>query len=297
MSKKTEAATTAWLEGLKKSGALTDEQMQVLMEASGKTEFVDYVGETAMNRSDYSKRQNDLQTEFQAKTQELTDYQRELANWRGMTEKEVSTIKAEAEQLRAERQRLIGVAQSYGLTESDLGDPVAPFTQHPSLAATKPNPSAPQADQIDPAKYLSRDEFVQKETLYSLLPAEIADIMAEHRELFGKEARLRPIVEKAMKEQRSVREVYEEEYKVADRRSELATAEREAEIKRRVDEELVKYRSENPDARIPLPNDGSFALRTVLPKGDETSTNQAFRQSTAVDAAVARWNQLDHKTE
>lgn len=296
MSKKTQEATANWLEGLKRTGALTDDQMQALLDASGKTEFVDYIGETAMSRSDYSRSQNALQAEYQAKTQELTDYQKELANWRGKTEKEVSTIKAEAEQLRAERQRLVGVAQSYGLTESDLGDPVAPFTSNPSLATAKTT-SAPQADPFDATKFISRIEAEEMGTMYTLLPAEIADIMAEHRELFGKEARLRPIVEKAMREKRQLREVYEEEYKVADRRSELADAEREAEIKRRVDEEIVKFRTENPEARIPLPGEGSFALRTVLPKGDESSTNQAFRQNSSVDSAVARWNSLEHKTE
>ena len=294
MSKKTQDATASWLEGLKNTGAISEEEWKVLEGATAKQEFVDYVGETALSRSDYSRRQNELQAEFQAKTQELNDYQKELANWRGLTEKEVSTIRAEAEQLRAERQRLVGVAQSFGLTEDDLGTPVAPFTTNPNLQVQK----QPAQHEIDPTKYMSRDEFQNEAVTYALLPGEIADITAEHVELFGKAPnKMRQIVETAIREKRTVRDVYEDEYKVADRRSELANAEREAEIKRRVEEELTRFRTENPDARIPLPNDGSYALRNVLPKSDPNSANQAFQQNNSVDAAVRAWNSIDHSKE
>ena len=107
MSKKTQDATKAWLEGLKNTGALSDEQWQVLDDATGKAEFVDYIGDTAMMRSDYSREMNTLKSDYDSKTNELADYQRKLADWRGLTEKEVSQIKAEANQLRAERQRIV----------------------------------------------------------------------------------------------------------------------------------------------------------------------------------------------
>lgn len=289
MSKKTQDATKAWLEGLKATGAISEEEMQVLEGATSKSEFVDYVGESALMRSDYSRQLDALQADYQSKTTELQDYQRELANWRGLTEKEVSQIKAEANQLKAERQRLVAVAQSYGLSEEDLGTPVAPFTTNPNLQdPTKRS----DPNEIDPTKFMSRTDFENEAVTYALLPGEIADITAEHVELFGKAPnKMRQIVERAIKEKRTVRDVYEDEYKVADKRSELAESQKEAEIKRRVDEELTRYRTENPDARIPLPSaQRSYVLANKIELPDDT--NAASAQQDSVSSAVRHWQSL-----
>lgn len=297
MSKKTSDATKAWLEGLKNTGAISEEIWKVLEDASSKEEFVNYVGETAMMRQDYSRNLDRVQAEYQAKTNELTDYQRQLADWRGKTEKEVTQIQAEANQLKIERQRLVAVAQSYGLTEEDLGQSVAPFTSNPNLTLNQNRDSDPQ-DKINPKDYLSRSEAEELGTMYTLLPAEINDIVAEHVELFGKQPRgMRQIVERAIKEKRPLRDVYEDEFKVSDRKSEIAEQQKEAEIKRRVEEEITRYRTDHPEVRIPLPNSSrSYVLNNKIELPDNVE-NLASDQRSSVSAAVAHWNQMEHKSE
>lgn len=294
MSKKTQDATKAWLDGLKATGAISDEEWKVLENAYNKPEFTDYVGETALMRSDYSRMQDQLRAEFENKSKDILEYQRQLADWRGLTEKEVSQMKAEAAQLRAERQRLVEVAKSYGLSEDDLGTPVAPNTMNPNFVAT-PEPK----DQFDTSKYVTTDKLEQLGEMYTLLPAEINDITAEHIELFGKPPKgMRQIVERAIREQRSVRDVYEDEFKVADKRAELAEAQKEAEIKRRVEEQISAYRTEHPEIRMPLPSQSrSFVLanrdKLTLPENQ----NVAADQQSSVAAAVAHWRSMDHADE
>lgn len=297
MSKATEAAT-AWLAGLKQTGAISDEQAATLEAAISDPKGAEYVGSTTLMRSDYSRAQNDLKADYDAKTKELADYQRELANWRGGTEKEVSQVKAELNQLRAERLRLVAVAQSYGLSEDDLGTPVAPFTAHPGTTSPNPKDSDPPA--FDASKYITRDEVQKLDQMYTLLPAEIADISAEYSELFGKPIKgVRQLVERAIKEQRSLRDIYEDEFSVSDKRKSIDEAQREAEIKRRVEEQLTAYRTEHPELPYtPSGRAGSPILASrdsLIPEGSTAKASSAYLGNDSVKAAIAHWNSIEHK--
>ena len=137
--------------------------------------------------------------------------------------------------------------------------------------------------------------------MYTLLPAEINDIVAEHQELFGKPPRgMRAIVERAIREQRPIRDVYEEEFKVADRRTELDAQAREAEITRRVEEKLTAYRTEHPEARPPRSADQRSTLfgdpSTMQIPGTEAVVNNSISQAQegaeGIAAAIAHWNEL-----
>ena len=297
-------ATNAWLADLVKTGAIDDESRKVLEAVVAKPEAAEFIGSSVLRQSDYSKHMNELDGKYKAELAKVQNYERELANWRGTTEKTVSQVQAELQQARAEAARIRQVATSYGLDEGDLGQPVAPHTTPPQFGGGDPNDrsTAFNAEKFG-LDFLPRKEAEELGTMYTLLPAEINDIVAEHQELFGKSPRgMRQIVEKAIREQRPIRDVYEEEFKVADRRAELEAQAREAEITRRVEEKLTAWRSEHPEARQPRTADQHSPMfkedLMTIPGAPETvpnSRSQGQEQAEAVNAAVAFWNQMDHE--
>lgn len=294
MPKATEAAQ-AWLEDLKKTGAISEEELKVLEAATSKPQVAEYIGGSQLRQQDYSKRLNEAQTAYDTKSQEILAYERELANWRANTEKSVTQLQQELHTARAERERILRTAQTYGLSEDDFGASVANFSTPVGVNQPAVNPE-PDKPQFDPTKFVSKEEAEQLGQMYTLLPAEISDIISEHVELFGKQPKgMRQIVERAIKERRALRDVYAEEFKVADRRKELDDAAREAEIKRRVEEELIRYRSENPNARIPLP--GRQPSPVLQEFKGTAAENPANAKNEAVSAAVAYWNQMQHSEE
>jgi hypothetical protein len=242
---------------------------------------------------------NDLKSQYDNKATEILQYEKELANWRGNTEKSVTQLKQELQLARAEAQRLRDTGKAYGLTDDDLGAPVAPFT---TPLGVDPQERKVDKPEFDPTQFLKKAEAEELGAMYTLLPAEINDIVAEHVELFGKQPRgMRQIVEQAIREKRALRDVYEETFKVADRRTEIAEQQREAEIKRRVDEQLAAWRSENPEARIPYPGrPGSFVLdrnSDTLTLPEDATPNSVQSKQSSVAAAVARWNSMEHSEE
>jgi len=303
MSKSTTEASAAWLEDLKKTGAISDEEWKVLEGVITKAEVSEFVGSSVLRQQSYSKTMNELKDRYDGELAKVQTYERELASWRANTEKSVSQIQNELAQARAEQARIVQVAKSFGLDENDLGASVAPFTTPPG---TPSEPAKPAFDlEALGQKFLTQERADEMGAMYTLLPAEINDIVAEHQELFGKSPKgMRQVVERAIKEQRSVRDVYEEEFKVADRRAELESQAREAEIKRRVEEELTNWRTQNPEASIPRPSSQRSPLLadrsvTEIPGAENASKDNfmssAQAQNDSVRAAVAHWNSLSHE--
>jgi hypothetical protein len=304
MSKASEV-TQAWLEGLKKTGAISEDELKVLESSIAKPEVAEYVGASQLRQDEFSRKMNELNSGYQTKLQEVQNYERELANWRGTTEKSISQVQAELLQARAEAARIRQVAQTYGLDESDLGQPVAPYTTPPGTpgVATQTEGSNPNLQNLN-QEFLSRKEADELGTMYTLLPAEINDIVAEHQELFGGKSPkgMKDIVNRAIKEKRSIRDVYEEQFKVADRRAELETQAREAEITRRVEEKLTSWRSEHPEVRLPRSTEDHASVLnpnlTAIPGLENVVSNalsQGVQQQDAVSAAVNFWNQIDRE--
>ena len=295
MSKATEA-TAAWLAGLKSTGAIGDDEFKVLEAAVAKPEVAEYVGSSQLRQDEFSRKMNDLSASHKTELAKIQAYERELADWRGGVEKNYSQIQAELQQARAEAARIAKVAQSYGLDESDLGTSVAPYTTPPGTPS-EGGGSRPDLQNLA-QEFLTRTDFDQLGYQYTMLPAELNDIVAEHQELFeGKNPRgMRQIFEKAVAEKRPLRDVWEEEFKVADRRAELEAKAREAEVTRRVEEQLTAWRTEHPEVRLPRPGARASVLEdkslTAIP--DAATDNLAADQNSSVRAAVAYWNQLDH---
>lgn len=297
------AADTArqWLAELVKSANLSEAEKTALETTLQKPELLDYVGRSALRQADYDRLMNSSKSQLATKMQEIQGYEQDLANWRGKTEQQVAQIQSELGQSRAEAARIRQVAYSYNLTDEDLGAAVAPHTTPPGV---DPQPGADKVtkpSEFSASQFLESPEFQQLSTMYSLLPAETADITAEHMRLFGSSpTNMREITTKALQERRPLRDVWEETYEVADKRKEIETAKVEAEITRRVDEQMVAMRSQALSGS-PLPRPGgtgSYVLSQrdkLTPPEDKTSL--AGDRTASVNAAVAFWNTLNHSEE
>jgi hypothetical protein len=302
MSKAAETARQ-WLADLVKSANLTAEAKTALETTLAAPEALDFIGRSALRQADYDRLMNQTKTQLSSKMQEIQGYEQSLATWRGQTEAQVAQVQAELNKARAEAQRIRQVAYSYNLTDEDLGAPVAPATTPPGVDPTQSGTKmtdTPKPFSIDDV--LTNEKFQELSQMFTLLPAEVADITAEHVRLFGAQPdKMREITNKALAERRPLRDVWEETYEVSDKREDLKKVAFEAEVARRVEEEKVKFRTElltgQPTAR-PGIGQGSYVLSNrdkLTPSVDPQIANNANTRAEGVNAAVQYWNSLKHE--
>jgi hypothetical protein len=298
------AADTArqWLADLVKSANLSEEAKKALETTLGTPEALDYVGRSALRQADYDRLMNQTKADLAKKMQEIQGYESSLADWRGKTEAQVAAVQSELAKSRAEAARIRQVAYSYNLTDEDLGAPVTSAVTPPGVDPPTDHSQATQMTSTNKPfsieQVLEDSKFQELSQMFTLLPAEVADITAEHTALFGSQPnRMKEITNRALQERRPLREVWAETYEVDEKRQELEKAKIEAEIARRVEEERVKMRSELVSG-TPLPRPGgagSYVLshRSELTPSDSTVTS---RQE-SVNAAVQHWNSLKRNDE
>ena len=288
------AADTAkqWLSDLVRTANLSEDQRKALETTISAPEALEFIGGSVLRQADYDRNMNQNKSQYTAELQKIQKYERELADWRGKTESQYQMVAAQLAQAQAEAQRIRQVAYSYNLTDEDLGQPVAPHTTPVGTPAV--NVADTTVNNKD--EYLKRADFESAAALHTLLPAAVNDIVAEHIELFGKHPKgMQQVVERAVKEQRPIKDVWEETFEVGEKRAELEKARIDAEINRRVQEQVTAYRTEHS---IPVPRpDGQRSLilsnRDTLTMPEDTTGVQKHNDS--VSAAVAAWNQMAHK--
>jgi hypothetical protein len=296
MSKAAETARQ-WLNDLVKNANLSEDDKKVLETKLAAPEALDYIGRSALRQADYDRLMNQSKTQLSTKMQEIQGYEQSLATWRGQTEAQVAQVQAELNKARAEAARIRQVAYSYNLTDEDLGAAVAPNTTPVGVDPNQPGMTDHPPKSFSIEDVLKDTQFQELTTMHTLLPAELNDIVAEHVDLFGKQPKgMRQIVERAMAERRPVREIWEAEFDVADKRKELETQAFESEVARRVEEERVKLRTElltgSPSSRPA--GLGSYVLsnRKELTPQDIQQNTPAQQSIDSVSAAVSHWETL-----
>jgi hypothetical protein len=278
----TTTESQAWLQELKAKGNLDDEAFKSLSAIFEKPEVSEYVKGSILRQQDYSRSMNKLQADYSKKLSEIEAYEKDLGNWRSQTETQVQQTQAQLAEAQRQRDELVKLAKSYGLE-----DELQPFSTPPTQV------QPPQPAQDLSKDYLPRKEFMEVAQSYPLIVGEVNDIIAEHVELFGKQPKgMREVVEQAMREGRTIREVYEDHFSVADRRQELEKQAREAEITRRVEEEVQKYRTENslPQPRPQREHGAVFSHPLDMP---QDAVSEAQSRADSVRAAVNSWNTRD----
>jgi len=259
-----------WADGLK----LTPDQRAVIDAAFATPENLRYVGDGVLQKADYSRSMNELkeqETAIAEKEAAMLAHQEELTNWKTGADTTLQTAVTERDQLQQRLRELSGAA------------PVKPAEP----AKNEPPP-------ID-TRYVKAEDFtkaVSDVMQFPLVTAELIDLNAEHQELFGKGLRdTKKLVESAIKEKRSIRDQWANQYKVEERRAEVAKKAHDDEINAVRLEERTKVLSEHslpavrPSDRPLLVGPG---MAPVPARVEEAKRPDPMR---GVKAAVSAFNQ------
>ena len=237
---KAKEATDQWLDGLKTQGKLSDEQLEAIRSALT-PESVEFIGSSVLRQEDYSR----LANQAKAKEKELEQYQGTLSEWKTEAEQEYFAMQARERAAQAEVSRLKTLAASYDVPESELGK--VPTVEDPSKSATPPA--------IDTSKFMEKQE-AQEALVHALkLQNKLMSLSAKHQGYFGKPLDDEQLIDRAVASGRTIEQEWEETYKVADRRAEIALAQQEAHDQKVREEERAKVLSELklPETRTGVP--------------------------------------------
>lgn len=231
---KSKEALVAWLEGLEKQGKLPTEKLEALKSTLTPddlpSEVVEYIGGSVLRQEDYSK----LSAQARAKEREAAEFQAALTEWKTDAEKqylEMQRAKAHAE---AEVARLQALAKSYEIPETEYG----------RVTMTPTEPTDKKEPQVDMSDYLKAKDAQQAMIDALKVQNKLIAIAARHQTLFGKPLEDEQLVDRAIASGRTIEQEWEDHYKVADKRAEMAQAAQEAHDQRIREEERAKLLSE-----------------------------------------------------
>lgn len=272
---------------------LSEDERKVLEPVLAKEPVSKKIRESFLMRSDYSKKMDglnkqkeELEAQIREKVQSLEEYHTGLVTWKGDADKIAQKNQAEiqrlTDQLKKKDAAMLKIAEDYGLDTSAYVQPDG--TPNPTVVAG-----------VSPdilSKYVDTETFqkaVRDAQSFPDVAAELMDLNAEHMEIFGKPLKgHRVLVAEAIKQKKSLRDVWAAQNKVDERRQEMAKAAHDEEIERVKKETEMRVRSElkipaqRPDARQPL------ILSDKLRKGpEERQTGQASDRSIVEQAMAA----------
>lgn len=148
-------------------------------------------------------------------------------------------------------------AKEYGFLADDVDIPGSPKLDANGrpVASGDPNPN-PNPRNTD-GQYVSRQDFsTAVESIPDML-ANLTEITGQHALLFSAPlVGMKEMIDEARKRKINVKQVWEEKYKVSDKRTELAATAQAAHDKKIAEEAVTKYRSEqsNPHTRSIMPS-------------------------------------------
>jgi len=241
-----------WVEGLKLPEA--DRAAVIAAIGKGGEDALKYIETNQLRQDEFSKKMNDLQTDIQKKEKDLEakianedKYHNSLASWDTKRKKELeaaTTARQQAEQrLAAARDKVLALAKENDLPEDEIGKL---FEGAPNVT---PNTDQNRSTNFDPKEFEGR--FVSKETFqnearaYAKFAALIPSIEREHFKLFG-EAAETPNWEKLIEDTvaaggtKTLKQIYEDQYKVSEKREQLRNAD--------VDKRIADARTEAAQA-------------------------------------------------
>jgi hypothetical protein len=268
---KSKEALTAWLEGLEKLGKLSEEQLTALKSTLSPdtlpTEVVDYVGGSVLRQEDYSR----LAAQMKAKEREVADFQTALTEWKGDAESQYLAMQQAKARAEAEVARLTQLAKSYEIPEAELGKVVT--VESPKEEPTKPN--------VDVSEFMKKQEAQDAMVSAIKVQNKLLSLAAKHQQYFGKPLDDEELVDRAIQNQRTIEAEWEETYKVADKRQEIATAQQEAHDQKIREEERARLLSE-----LKLPETRPGAPTSPISGMFKQNVDAAADHQTGVQAAL-----------
>lgn len=296
-----------WVEGLK----LPEAERKAVLDAIGKggEDALKYIESNQLRQDEFSKKMNDLQTDIQKKEKDLEakianedKYHNSLASWDTKRKKELedaTTARKKAEDaLAAARDKVSALATEHDLPADEVQKLFegAPVRQENNDRGVDPK-------ELD-SRYVTRDDFRVEARSYARLATMIPALERQHFKLFGDAAEA-PDWEKLIEETtklggaKTLKQVYEETYKVAEKREELTNASWNAKIetakKEAAEAERAKILADNPtlanNGVRSSEREGSPVLALANKQRQEADKGKAPVTSVSpVAAAVAAFN-------
>ena len=205
---------------------------------------------------DLAGAQSEISRQFDAAAKAKTDaekknadYYKEVSDWKTQKDQEFQQKEAQFrktfETNAQYKARLEGMVAAGTIDQEDVADLL-------TTPVVKVEPVVKQEPTVDPNKYISREAYQSDAATQMQLAAALQDLQAEHYELYGKPmAGATAMLNKALTENRPLREVFDETYKISERRQELqAEADKNREAQIRADERMkVMSEVSNPASR------------------------------------------------
>ena len=142
----------------------------------------------------------------------IKDYE-DLAQWRARAIQEVKKANETRDEA-LQRSQKLQVALKKAAT--DHGVPLEEIGVDSSLLSPMDAVVSAAASGTGASGGLSREDMIaemqRRESLYAGYPVELHDIGVAHRRIFGEDVELAPLLDQARKQERSIREVWQEKY-------------------------------------------------------------------------------------
>jgi hypothetical protein len=284
MSKATDAAKT-WVEALPK-------EMQASYAAIlANEDAAEKLGNSVLMQADYSRSHQQLtaeREEVETAKKANQAFRAELETWRADNTAKVTKAYKDMEILRnqstAQAERLKRLKEQYSLSDEDIAVEMAAGGKPASEAASDLSKGKGATSDPNPG-YVTTDTLNEYGANTALLAAEFHDIQGEYAELFpGKRLAMTALLKGAAEKGQKLRPYFEAEYKIAERRVELAKQAQDAH-----DAQIRKEAEESTLAR--LTSEGYQLPGATGPRGGgspllEMSRNGAFK--VAADKPVDR---------
>lgn len=245
-----------WLSDISADGSLSKEEIQSLSTILGKDKVQAKLKNQVLMQRDYSRKTQELasqRAQVEQDVNEILAERADLAKWKqgvdGQLQKAYSDLDSERTTAAQFRARMQTISDQTGIDVAELmkGLPAARAASSEAVIDASKNGGANGGGNngggsvFDPSKVVSREDFNRVVQANPLLQAEMFDLATEHQELFGKPLKLeytdqrgnrfvgmRALVAKASEfNQRnpgktmSLRETWEADFKVPDKRQDL----------------------------------------------------------------------------
>lgn len=300
-----------WVKGLE----LSADDQKIVLEKLGSEKALPKVGSSIMAQREFSRSMDELKAErtrlesdFQKKINDeeaaSRAYQNDLGKWKTDKEKILNDAIAAREQaearLTAVQTKIKEIAPTYAIPESELSSVLTPLASNPP-----PRRDDPPRD-VDTGKFVKQEDFNRVVLDYAKLPAIMVAIEREHLRLFGPNAEMPDFIalmEEAPKAKLPLRQMWEQKFKVAERRAEIAKTAHDAEIadaeKRGAERTRTQMLAENPGLGANVRREsqvGSPVLDISRKHAKDGKPNTDPSPARGVEAAVAAFGHGTYRT-
>jgi septal ring factor EnvC (AmiA/AmiB activator) len=309
---------SAWVKGI----GLSEAEEKTVLEAlnKGGEKATKYIEENQLRQSDYSKKMDALTADVKKKETELATkianedkYHDSLASWDTKRKKELSDATAAREKaeaaLAAARDKVTKLAADNDLPADEIaklfeGAPVSTNVNQ----NTNQNVDTKELD----SRFVSKEMFQAEARAYGKFAALIPGLERQYFKLFGDTAdppNWEALIDKAIAANgaKNIKQIFEEEYKISEKREELKNAETESRIKAAREEgatqERAKLLADNPTLSDrggvrSGEREGSPVLALATKQRMEAEKGKApVASQNPVAAAVAAFNSGKYKVE